>query len=90
MVEQSSDGVSGTTPEELDRLERELAVGREEVASLKERTRVLEIETGGWRPVPRPPLSIVLLVMKVIPVGLVIGYYVGTYGTLSIMGLLRR
>jgi hypothetical protein len=45
-----SHALSIATAEELDKLERELTISREEIADLNRRAHVIEIETGSWRP----------------------------------------
>jgi hypothetical protein len=83
------DPTAASSPaEELDRLERELAVGLEKVAELKKEARVLEVETGNW---VRPPQTGGIR-MSLLIVGIA-GFWLGTYGVpyvVALIGLVLR
>ena len=57
--------------EELDRIERQLEVCRGELADLRRRTRVIEVETRGWvaQPARRPPRT------RGAGLGLLVGFF---------------
>jgi hypothetical protein len=57
---------------ELDRIERELDVCREEIEDLRRRTRVIEVETRSW--VPQQPL------VRPMPRGGGLGFLIGLTG----------
>jgi len=89
MSDPISDSAPAATAEELDRLERELAIGRDEVVDLNKRARVVEIETGSWKR-PSPSLSTFTLLLRVIPIGFIGGYMFGHFVTTSLVELVAR
>ena len=63
----------------LEKLHGEIAAETERVAELEKRIRVIEVEVGGWTPVPKPPSSKRLLGLVLVFVG---GVFVTLIGKL--------